>query len=530
LGSRTLTASAGELPPQRRWLRRLSPIAWASLQISFLFAIDKVLGVVRQAIIARQFGVSAELDAFNAANNVPDLLFAMISGGALGLALIPVLSATLEEQGRDALWALFSRVANIVFLITAALAVVFAVIAEPVVRGEFGVAPGFTPELQSLVVRLMRLDLIATCIFSLSGLVIAGLQSNKHFFLPALAPILYDVGQIFGALILAPSTGFTIGPIVLPAAGLGIRGLVYGVILGAILHLAIQIPGLIRYHFHWTPSLDWRDPGVRQVARLMGPRILTIGAFNLIFIVQDNLASRLAVGSVTALTFGWLILQLPETLIATSIATALLPTISGQHARHDAAAFETLVARAVRVLAVLAIPVAALFLVIMEPLVRTVFGFNPTDTALVTVVARAFMLGLLGHSLLEVAARAFYSQQDAATPLRTTLLGLVTFTVTGILFFRPLGAVGIALANSIAFTTEAVALLLLLRRNYPSIGRIRRPLLRALAAAVTACAVALILAELVPNPGLIAAGLTLALAGLAAVPFLLPELRTLASM
>ncbi|HMK08070.1 MAG TPA: lipid II flippase MurJ, partial [Anaerolineales bacterium] len=141
-----------------------------------LFALDKALGLIRVAIIGRQFGVSAQLDAFNAANNIPDLLFAMISGGALSIAFIPVLAAVLEQEGRPALWALFSRVANLVFLITAALAVLVAVLAGPIVRGQIGVAPGFNPGMQSLVVELMRLNLVATLLFSMSGLVVSGLQ------------------------------------------------------------------------------------------------------------------------------------------------------------------------------------------------------------------------------------------------------------------------------------------------------------------------------------------------------------------
>lgn len=529
MGSGKLTAASADKPRRSSLPRRLSPIAWASLQISLLFAVDKALGVFRQAIIGRQFGVSAELDAFNAANNVPDLLFAMISGGALGLALIPVLSATLEKEGRPALWALFSRVANWVFLITAGLAIIVGTLAGPIVRGEFGVAPGFEPELQSLVVSLMRLNLIATLLFSLSGIVVSGLQSNRHFFLPALAPIVYDLGQIFGALVLAPTIPITLGPITLPAAGLGVNGLVYGVILGAALHLGVQIPGLVRYRFRWTPTLDVTDPGLLRVARLMGPRILTIGAFQLIFIIQDNLASRLPVGSVTALTFGWLIMQLPETLIATAISTALLPTISGQHARHDAAAFEALLARAVRVLTVLAIPVAALFLYGMNPLVQTVFGFDPAGTALVSSAARAYMLGLLGHSLLEVGARGFYSQQDARTPLRTTVIGLTTFAIAAVMLFRPLGAVGIALSNSIAFTVEAVILLILLRRSYPSIGRIGRPVVRAILGAAAACGIAVLLGAFLPSGPTATFG-ALAVGAAAAIPFLLPELRILAAL
>lgn len=482
------------------------------------------------AVIGRQFGVSPALDAFNAANNVPDLLFAVISGGALSLAFIPVLAAILERDGQPALWALFSRVANLVFLITAGLAIVVAVLAEPLVRSQVGIAPGFTPEVQALVVELMRLNLVATLLFSMSGLAVAGLQANKHFFLPALAPVAYDVGQIFGALVLAPSQPVSLGPITLPAAGLGVHGLVYGVILGAVLHLGVQIPGLFRYRFRWTPVLDWRDAGVRRVARLLGPRILTIGAFQLIFIIQDNLASRLEVGSVTALTYGWLIMQFPETLIATAVATALLPTISEQFARGAAAVFESLVARAVRALTVLTVPVTALMLLFVEPFVQAVFRFDPHDTALVVGVARAYLLGLLGHSLLEIAARAFYSQQDARTPLRVTAVGLTTFTVCAALLFRPLGANGLALANSIAFTLEAVILLVLLRRSYPSVGRLRGPAARTLLGSAAACAAALLAWSLIPSSGVVAASVSMVVGAGVALPFVLPELRQLAAL
>jgi putative peptidoglycan lipid II flippase len=485
---------------------------------------------VRVAVIGRQFGISPALDAFNAANNIPDLLFAMISGGALSIAFIPVLAAVLERDGRPALWLLFSRVANLAFLVTAGLAVVVAVLADPLVRSEVGVAPGFTPEVQTLVVELMRLNLVATLLFSMSGLVVAGLQANKSFFLPALAPVAYDVGQIFGALILAPSQPVTLGPITLPAAGLGVHGLVYGVILGAMLHLAVQIPGLFRYRFHWTLAFQWRDAGVRRVARLLGPRILTIGAFQLIFIIQDNLASRLAVGSVTALTYGWLVLQLPETLIATAVATALLPSIAEQFARGATAAFESLIARAVRVLTVLTVPVTGLMLLFVEPFVQAVFQFDSEGTALVVGVARAYLLGLLGHSLLEVAARAFYAQEDARTPLRVTAVGLTTFAVCAALLFRPLGANGIALANSIAFTLEALILLLLLRRTYPSVARLRGPVARTLLGTAAACAAAMLVWTLIPSAGFVAAGACLVVGAGVALPFVMPELRQLAAL
>jgi putative peptidoglycan lipid II flippase len=516
--------TAESVPAPRK--HALSHVARSSLLVAAFFALDKGLGFVRQIIIGRQFGVSAELDAFNAANNLPDLLFALISGGALALALIPVLSETLNLQGRPSMWDLFSRIGNWAFLITGGLALVTAVFAGPIVRSELGIAPGFTPELQDLVVSLMRLNLIATLIFSLSGLVMAGLQANQHFLLPAMAPVLYDLGQIFGALVLAPTEGLAIGALRLPAAGMGVHGLVFGVILGACLHLAIQIPGLLRYRFRWSPRLGLRHPGLRQVTRLLGPRILTIGAFNLVFIVQDNLASRLGVGAVTALAFGWLIMQVPETIIGTALGTALLPTLSEHAARGDDQAFESSLTRAARVLLAFSLPITVVLAIVIRPLVQAAFGFDTAGTDLVTWATRAYLLGLTGHSLLEVAARAFYARKDARTPLLASLLSTAVFIVVGIGLFRTLGAPGIGLANSLAFTIEAVLLLVLIGRKFPAVLRQGPVLLRVIVGSTLGGVAAwgIMSAVSAPLPGAIVASVV---GGAVGLVFLPPEIRLL---
>ncbi len=265
---------------------KFSYLTRISALLAVFFALDKGVAFIRQVIIARQFGFSVELDAFNVANNVPDLLYALISGGALAMAFIPILSATLTTGGRRAAWDLFSRIANLVFMVTAGMSIVVAVIAGPLVQSEIGIAPGFGQQQQGVVIELMRLNLIATLIFSISGLVMSGLQANQHFLMPAISPILYNVGQIFGALVLSPEKGYHIAGITLPAYGLGVHGLVYGVILGAALHLAIQIPALLRYQFHWIPSLGLKTSEVRQVLSMLGPRILTVFFIQLIFLIS----------------------------------------------------------------------------------------------------------------------------------------------------------------------------------------------------------------------------------------------------
>ena len=446
-------------------MKKISRITRVSLMLALLFGADKLLGVLRTVIIGRQFGLSEELDVFNAANNLPDLLFALISGGALAIAFIPVLSETLSKEGRDSSWRLFSGVANLAFIVTGGLAVVVALLAGPLVRGQLGIAPGFNPVQQNLAVELMRLNLIATLIFSISGLVMAGLQANQHFLLPAVAPLVYDLGQIFGVLILAPEEGYLIGGIRLPAFGLGINGLVYGVIIGAGLHLLIQVPGLIKYHFRWFPRINFKDPHFRKVLQLMGPRLVSMGFIQLIFLARDNLASRLPVGSVTALSYGWWIQQVPETLIGTAIATALLPTLSEHIAADDQQEFKNTIERSLRVMIALSLPIAVILSLGSLPLIQFAFGFSLEESRLILWATRGYLVGLLGHSVVELGVRSFYAKQNARVPMITSGLGLIIYIGFAVAFMNPLGAGGISLANSISYSVQGLILFILLSRG-----------------------------------------------------------------
>jgi putative peptidoglycan lipid II flippase len=507
----------------------MSHIARSALIIAVFFGMEKLLGFVRQLLIARQFGLSEGLDVFNAANNLPDLIFGLISGGALAIAFIPVLSEYLDQKGRPEMWDLFSRVANLLFLVTLGVSIVVALFATQLVSWDLGIAPGFTPDQQSQVVDLMRINLIATLLFSISGLVIAGLQANQHFLLPALARSMYDVGTLIGVIFLAPSTGYQIGPITLPALGLGVYGLAYGTVIGAVLFLAVQLPGLVFYRFRWVAAINMRHPGVQKVLRVMVPRIGSMFFVYLVLIyIPDNIASRLITGSVTALVFGWLFMQVPETLIGTAIGTALLPTISEHYARDEGSVFSSSLNKGLRVILAFTLPVAILIALGIEPLVA-LLGFDQAGTELVAWTTRAFLLGLTGHAVLEIAARGFYAQQDAITPLWASALMAALYTVMAIWWAGWLGAIGIALANSVAFTLQSLLLWYLLNRRYPGVTRVGRTLLRALAASATAALVFLLLMQL-PFSNIVVSLGALLLGGLAALPFIWPEIKLLLRM
>ncbi len=426
------------------------------------YGIDKCFAVLRQMIIGRQFGLSVELDVFNIANNLPDMLFTLISGGALSMALIPVMSDIINKEDKKAGWKLFSSVANLSFICAAGLSILTAVFAKQLVVSEIGIAPGFTAQQQEAVIRLMRMNLIAMLIFAVSGLITGGLQANRHFLLPALAPIFYNIGQIFGAVILSPSDPYRFGPFSLPCFGMGIDGLVCGVILGAAAHLLIQVPALVRHHFRWYPMITVRENNTQRVLHILGPRILSVFFVQLIFIIRDNYASRLASGAVTALSYGYMFQQLPETLIGTAIGTAILPSLSLFISDQDVSSYRDVIVKACRIALALSLGTAVVMSIGLGPVISFIFAFDAEQNALMMWTLRGFLVGLAGHCLLEIANRSYYAQEQALIPLLGTILNVLIYIIAGFILFRRLDAPGLSLTDSLAFTAQAVMMLIVL--------------------------------------------------------------------
>jgi putative peptidoglycan lipid II flippase len=446
------------------------------------------------------------------------------------MAFIPLLSEYLTTRDRAAAWDLFSRVANLAFVVTSAVAVVVAIFADQIVRAQIGIAPGFGSEQQTLVAELMRLNLIATVIFSISGLVMAGLQANQFFLLPAMAPMLYNVGMITGALVFSPAQPYHFGPFTIPTLGLGVHGLVYGVILGAVLHLAIQIPGLLKYQFRWTASLDIRNSGLIEALKLMAPRLLTMLGIQLMYVLRDNFASRLdQVGSVTSLTYGWMIMQVPETLLGTAIATALLPSLAEYAARRDWTTFRDTIDKALRIMLALALPAAAVIVAGLHPLVAAVFHFDEAGTDLLTLTARIYMLTLAGYAMQETLARSFYARKEPLMPLWgvcVRMLFYIAVAISGVTAFRSVGAPVIAAAE-LALTVEAVFMLMMLNRRLAQPIRLGGAFGKGLAAALLSGIVAYGLAVYLPGPGYMTALVGMAVGGVLATVLVWSEAKQL---
>ena len=431
-------------------------LARNTLVVAASFALAAGAALVRNMVIARQFGISGELDIYYAAFKLPEFLFTIVAGGALATALIPVLSGYFARDDREAFWRLASAVSNVVGLVIAALALVAGMLAPVLVRHL--IAPGFAPEAQAEAARVMRLVLVSTLIFGLSAVQTSVLHSVKHFLLPAVAPAVYPLGVMAGALLLAPRWG--------------ISGLAMGAVVGALLHLAVQVPGLIRYGFRWWPILSTRDGTVRRVLTLMAPRILDLGIFQLTLLVTANLASRLGAGSLSALEWGWDFMQLPETVIGTAFGLVALPTLAELAAQGELGALRHTMSDALRAILGLTIPAAAGLILLGRSLLQVLYqrgAFDAGATEAVFVAVRYYALGLVGHACLEVAARAFFAQQDTVTPLFIAAGSAAVNILLGVVLIGPLGHGGLALANTLAVSVEVLVLLAVLRRRWGGI-------------------------------------------------------------
>lgn len=423
------------------------------------FVLSNIVGLINRVLYTRAFGTGAELDAFFAANKLPDILFNLMAGGALASAFLPTFTGFLTQQEHRRAWRLASSVGNLLLLSLGLVAGLVWLAAPWIVPNLL--VPGYQDPAQiQLTVELLRVQLAAPVIFGISGLVMAVLNAHQHFLLPGLAPTLHWLGWILGTLLLAPR----FGP----------HGLAWGVVLGAALHLMIQLPGLRRIDARYRPTLGLSDPAIRQVGRLMLPRLFGVAVVQLNFLVNIILASGMPEGSLTGITLGFAIMLMPQVVIAQALAIAALPTFSSQAALGQWDQMRRSLAATLRTAIFLSLPASIGLVLLRLPIVTLLFQRGEFDTDSTELVAWALLwyaAGLVGHAVVEIASRAFYALQDTRTPV---LVGAAAMSLNVVLSlslssaFERIGWAphgGLALANTLATALEGVALLWLLRRQ-----------------------------------------------------------------
>lgn len=441
------------------------------------YVLSGILGLVRQMILSSTFGADRDLDAFYAALRLPETLFALIAGGALGSAFIPVFSGFLNRDEFDGAWRLASVVMTTVALVATVAALIGFIFAELLVT--YLLLPSASAEMHNLTVELMRVMLVTVVIFGVSGLVMGILNAHQHFTAPALTPSMYNLGLIFGAVAFTPS--------------MGIHGLAWGAVLGASLHLLIQVPTLIRLpHLKLRPSLALRTEGVYEVLRLMGPRLLGLAVVQVNFWVNIALASAMFIGSITALQTAYTLMFVVLGILGQAMGTAIFPTLAAQHARNDHDGFQQTLSSALRNVLFLSIPAGLGMAILSRPIMAVLFERGEWTAIHTSAAAWAlifYSIGLIGHVMLEILARTFYALHDTWTPVLVGGAAMVLNVVLSFTFvavFRALGADslsqgpfgGLALANSLATALESTVLWVILRRRIPQMNP--APILRTL--------------------------------------------------
>lgn len=439
-------------------------IARASAIVMAAFAASRLMGVARDVVITAQLGTSDAADAYLAAFRIPDIIFALMAGGALASAFIPTFTGYLARGDEAGAWRLSSAMINLLLLGTSGVAVL-AALAAPQLVGSL-LAPGFSPSKQAATVPLVRVMLISPVIFSVSGLMMGVLNARQQFWLPGLAPAAYNLGIILGAWLLIPQPGPWGGPM----------GAALGAVAGAGLHLLVQLPGVLRIGLRYGPVLSLRDEGVRQVLRLMAPRVLGLAVVELNFLVETNLASRLGQGAVAALVYAWRIMLLPQGVFAQSVATAAFPTFAEQVARGQADAMRSSLAAALRAIIFVALPAAVGLWVLRAPVVAILFErgrFEAASTDMVALALAFYAPGLVAHSGIEILVRAFYAMHDTRTPVYVGAAAMLANLGLSLGLMGPMQIAGLALANSLAAYGEMGCLLWALRLRLGGLGHWR---------------------------------------------------------
>lgn len=432
-------------------------IAGAAVIIGVTSLASRILGVVRDRVLAGEFGAGATLDAYYAAFRIPDTIFNLLILGALSAGFIPIFSELIDSN-KDRAWKLANNVLNAVIVMMIALGAVLFFFTPQLMRF---IAPGFSGESMQLAIQLTRIMFLSPLLLGISSLFGGILQSLKRFLMFSLAPIFYNIGIILGALIFSPS----LGPI----------GLAYGVILGAALHLLVQLPAAMinGYRYHFTLNIFNKD--FRQAVTLMVPRMLSLSVSQVNLFIITILASTLSVGSLAIYNFSNNLQAFPLSLFGISFAIAAFPTLCELGRKDGKEEFSLSISNTTRQILFFIIPVSILFIVLRAQIVRVVLGAGKFDWEATIITADTlalFSLSLFAQALIPLLNRGFFALKNSATPF---IIGLVSegamlylalnltkpFELFGTLI--DLGVRGLALAFTVASLINFLLLWVLLR-------------------------------------------------------------------
>ena len=464
---------------------------------------SRLLGLVREQVIAAQFGAGAATDAYNVAFRIPNLLRDLFAEGAMSAAFVPTFTRELTTSGRESAWRLGNLVITALLIVTGVLVTLGIVFAKPLVL--LIADETFTADASqlALTVLLTRIMLPTLSLIAVAAAAMGMLNALRHFFIPALSPAMFNVLSIACVVLLVPA---------MPRLGLpAIAAIAIGTLLGGVAQFGLQWPTLRAEGFRYRPIVDWRDPALRRVLLLMGPGTIGLAATQVNIFVNISLATSQAEGSVSWLSYAFRLMYLPIGLFGVSIATAVLPAVSRQSVEKDNAGMRNTIANGLSLMLMLNVPATVGLIVLAAPIVRLIFErgeFTAVDTAATAAALQLYGIGLVGYSVVRIASPTFYALGQNRIPVLVSVATVLINAVLNVILVRTLGFTGLALGTSIAALFNATTLFLLLRRRLGGIHEARlaasfaRIVLASAAMGATALAAGRVLESLMPGSGL----------------------------
>jgi len=481
-----------EFPPAPPVSGARRAVARAAVVVSAATLASRILGFVRDLVVARAFGAGVATDAFFVAFRLPNLLRRLVAEGALSSAFVPVFTEYATTRSRQNTLRMLQAVTGVMLLLLGGLTLLGILAAPWFVRI---MAPGFfsDPAAGELTVRLARVMFPFLFLVGLAALVMGILNAHRHFLLPALAPVALNVGIIAGAVVIAPRMA---EPVV---------GLALGVVLGGLGQLLMQLPPLWTRGLLAWPRLALGHPAVRRILGLMTPVVVGQSAVHIGTVINTIIASFLAKGSVSYLYYADRLIEFPNGVFGVAIATAVLPTLSEQATQRDKTSLRETLSFSLRLATFVSMPAAIGLFILSEPIVRVLYErgrFGPVDTIGTAAAVAMYALGLVGSSAARILVQAFFALGDTRTPMQVSVGAMALNCLIAASLAGPMGHVGLALAIAVAGTVNALALAFILRRRLPRgpIPGARRAWSRSAAISAGLCLLLVAVTHFAPPP------------------------------
>jgi putative peptidoglycan lipid II flippase len=430
---------------------------------------SRVLGLAREQICAGLFGSGGAMDAFTAAFRIPNLLRDLFAEGALSTAFVTVFSRTIATRGDSAAWRLADKVATMAMAVLSVICVLGIVFSPQLVAT---LAPGFDPAKAALTVTLTRIMFPFILLVSLAALVMGLLNARNVFGVPAMASSFFNIGSIFGGVLL----GYWMDP---HFGARALIGLAIGTLFGGLLQLLVQLPWARRIGYRYRPDFSWRDQGVRAILALMGPSVIAAATTQVNVMINSMFASTLGNGPIFWLSIAFRLMQLPLGLFGVALGTVSLPLLSRLAAAGQMDAFRTELARGMRLAFLLTLPATAGLMMLSEPIISVLYQhgrFTAQDAAQAAGALRFYAIGLSGYAALKILVNAFYALDRRKTPMLVSFLAVGLNLIFNWLFTFRLGwgHRGLAFSTGCVASCNFLFLYWLMRRN---LGRLESRLM-----------------------------------------------------